>query len=107
MTPSPTPDCLPAAGVKLNVTPLSGSKAMLHASGLQPGEVPSIFYSTVGDGASSARHEAWGFAKGADQHGEFSFELDGLEPPQGQTQATWDIRLVHRRGVACAELTLP
>jgi hypothetical protein len=34
-------------------------------------------------------------------------ELTGLQPLDGQSKATWDIRVVHRRGVACAEVTLP
>ncbi len=80
---------------------------MLHASGLQPGEIPSVFYSTSVAGVGSRRGEAWGFAQGADEHGEFSVQLTSLLPLDGQSEATWDIRLVHARGVACTEVTLP
>ena len=53
------------------------------------------------------RGETWGFANGADEHGEFSLQLTSLQPLEGQTKATWDIRLVHAHGVACAEITMP
>lgn len=107
VSPTATPDCQPAAGVMIEVRRLSDTTAMLHASGLQPGEIPFIFYSTSISGVRSMRGESSGFAKGADEHGEFSFELAGLQPLEGQARATWDIRLVHRRGVACTEITLP
>ncbi len=106
-SPSPTPDCQPAAGVTMEVRRSGITKATLQASGLEPGEVPVVFYSTVGIHGNSERVEAWNFAHGADPQGRFSFELDGLVPPEGQASATWDVRLVHRRGVACAQITLP
>jgi hypothetical protein len=107
VTPSATPDCLAAAGVTLAVQRLSDTKIVLHAAGLQPGEIPFVFYSTAISGVGGRRGEAWGFAKGADEHGEFSTDLTGLEPLEGQSAAIWDIRLVHRRGVACTVVTLP
>lgn len=107
ISPTATPDCQPIAGVMIEVRRLSDTTAVLHASGLQPGEIPFIFYSTSISGVRSMRGEAGGFAKGADEQGEFSFELTGLQPLEGQARATWDIRLVHRRGVACAAITLP
>jgi len=106
-TPTATPDCQPAAGVTVTVQRLTDTTALLHATGLQPGEIPSVFYSTSNGAGKSSRTEAWGFANGADAHGEFSFELHNLQPPEGQTTAAWDIRLVHRRGVACAQITVP
>ncbi len=107
VTPSATPDCQPAAGVTVEVQRLTNTIVVLHASGLQPGEIPSVFYGTSVSGIGSKRGEAWGFAEGADDHGEFSLELTGLEPLEGQSRATWDIRLVHKRGVACTAVTLP
>ncbi len=106
VSPTATPDCQPATGVTIDVRRLSDTTAVLHASGLQPGEIPFIFYGTSIIG-HSMRREASGFAKTVDEHGEFSFELIGLQPLEGQANATWDIRLVHRRGVACAAITLP
>ncbi len=107
VTPSATPDCQPASGVALEVQRISNTAALLKVSGLQPGEVPSVFYSTEINGIGSRRGDAWGFAKGADEHGNFSLQLTSLVPLDGQSSATWDIRLVHKRGVACTSITLP
>ena len=106
-TPTATPDCLPVSGVAINIQRVSDTTATLHATGLQPGEIPSVFYSTSTNGVGAKRGEAWGFAKGVDEHGEFSLQLTSLQPLEGQTKATWDIRLVHARGVACTEITMP
>jgi hypothetical protein len=107
VTPGSTPACRPTAGVTIEMVRLSDTIAVVHATGLQPGERPSLFYSTVKNAAGSGRGGERDLADGADQHGELAFELSDLEPPAGQESATWDIRLVHRRGVACAQITLP
>ena len=107
ITPTATPDCLPVSDVAINIQRVSDTTAILHATGLQPGEIPSVFYSTSINGVDAKRGEAWGFANGADEHGEFSLQLTSLQPLEGQTKATWDIRLVHAHGVACAEITMP
>ena len=104
--PTATPDCQPAAGVTLQVWRGDDTKVMLRATGLQPGENPFVFYSTA-TVAGGMRGESSNFAKGADEHGEFTIDLPGLQPVQGQSKVTWDIRLIHRRGVACASITLP
>jgi hypothetical protein len=107
VSPTATPDCEPAAGVTIDVRRVSDTTAVLHASGLQPGEIPFIFYSTSISGVGTKRGEAGRFTNGANEYGEFSFELTGLQPLEGQARTTWDIRLVHRRGFACSEITLP
>ena len=65
-----------------------------------------MFYSAQADGYGT-RTEVNAFAQGADEKGMFSIELYGLDPIGGQSRSTWDVRLVHARGVACAEITLP
>lgn len=102
-----TPDCQPVAGVSWKFERLADGTAVLRATGLQPGENPIVLYSTTTNGGSIESGEASDFAHAADAHGEFSFELSAVRLPPGQTQATWDVRLVHRRGVACARITLP
>ena len=105
--PTATPDCQHASGVTLEVRRIRDTTVELHVSGLQPGEKPSIIYSTSISGESSAMGEMYDFAEGADQHGEFSVDLPGLRPLEGQTSATWDIRFIHSRGVEWATITLP
>lgn len=105
--PTATPMCQPFPGVTLETRRISDSTIELHVSGLQPGEKPSVIYSTSIRGKSSAMTEMYDFAEGADQYGEFSVDLPGLVPLEGQTSATWDIRFIHSRGVECATITLP
>lgn len=104
--PTATPDCQPANGVTLEVRRIRATTVELHASGLQPGEKPSVIYSTSSDRASTWG-EMYDSAEGADQRGEFSMDLPGLIPLEGQSSSTWDIRFIHSRGVECATITLP
>ncbi len=51
--------------------------------------------------------KAESFAEGADQNGGFLIQPMGPIRLQGQSSASWYIRLVHKRGVACVQITLP
>ena len=104
--PTATPDCQPAAGVTVDIQRASDSKLILRISGLQPGEVPYIIYSTSSGGASRMIGSGYSVT-GADANGEFITDQRGLLPLEGQTSAIWDIRLIHSRGVECATITLP
>jgi hypothetical protein len=108
--PTGTPGCQPVLEVTLEVRRTDTRSVWLQASGLQPGERPRIIY-----GASAKGEEVYGemgeFRVGADERGEFTYALNGLElgtmALDGPYTATWDIRLIHARGVACASITLP
>lgn len=104
--PSATPDCRHASDVTLEVVHISNSTVELQVSGLQPGEKPSVIYSTHSNTGSSSG-EMGDFAKGADENGEISIDLPGLIPLDKQINSTWDIRVIHVRGVECATITLP
>lgn len=104
--PTATPDCLPVPGVSLELDEIAATSVRLVATGLQPGEKPDVFYSAKTEGYG-ARYEEYAFAQGADEKGRFSIDLYGLDPIGGQSRSTWDVRVVHARGVACAEITLP
>jgi hypothetical protein len=47
------------------------------------------------------------FVNGADAQGEFRTDQSGLSPLPDQTSASWDIRLIHSRGIECTTITLP
>jgi hypothetical protein len=108
--PTGTPDCQPSQEVKLEVQKTGPRSVSLHASGLQPGETPRVIF-----GASTERFGAFGDTgipeDGADEQGGFSLELGalvlGYGSPDAPSSAVWDIRLIHARGVACAEISLP
>lgn len=108
--PTGTPDCQPSPGVTLEVRRIDNNSVWLQASGLEPGEIPRVIYSASAKG-EGMYGDAGEFLQGADEQGEYSVELVGLELGQasleGPYTATWDIRLIHARGVACARLPLP
>lgn len=104
--PTATPVCQHADGVTLDVRRIRDTTVMLHASGLQPGERPTVIYSTFSN-TGSAMAELGYFAEGADEYGELSVDLLGLMPLEGQISANWDIRFIHLHGVECATITLP
>jgi hypothetical protein len=108
--PTGTPDCQPGPGVTLEVRRIDPNSVWVHASGLQPGEIPRIIYSASAQGEGMYGEEG-DFRVGADEQGEFSIDLSGLElgrmSLEGPYTAAWDIRLIHARGVACASITLP
>lgn len=105
--PSATPACQPASGVTVEILPYSFNGVGIHITGLRPGESPTILWFTSTVGVGSKGGTAGPFAQGADSNGEFTTSINSLDPLPGQTHANWDIRVVHRRGVACASITLP
>lgn len=108
--PTGTPGCQPSPAVTLEVRRIDPNSVWVHASGLQPGEIPRVIYSASAKG-EGMYGDAGEFREGADEQGEFSIDLSGLElgsmSLEGPYTATWDIRLIHVRGVACATITLP
>ncbi len=105
--PTATPDCLAATGVEMAVVLGNDNRYELQASGLKPGEIPVVFYSAHDGRGNLTRMEDWGFVQGADPDGKFSLELSHLRVLDGEPSTTWDVRLVHARGVACAAVVVP
>jgi hypothetical protein len=99
--PTPTPDCQPVPGVSIKV-----EDQVLEMSGLQPGENPTVFYSAENRNGAQ-RVESYNFAEGANSEGVFAYELGMLPVLDGDTTTVWDLRVVHSRGVACAQITVP
>jgi hypothetical protein len=104
-TPYSIPACQPTPGISLKLQKISDTLIELIAMGLRPGESPSVYYNTpVGDTPGTGGSYQ---TDTVNEDGKFLLELQNLEPPFGQTSATWDIRLAHERGVECATITLP
>src|SRR3989304_6226815 len=102
VAPTPTPDCRPASDVSIDVLRMDDGTIELRAIGLEPGEKPFVFYSAQNSNEGK-RIEAGNFVQGADAQGVFSYKLDVLQTLKGDTSTSWDVRLVHTRGVACVE----
>ena len=105
--PTATPDCQPADGVTLEVLPTGDSSVRLSASGLRPGEIPYVTFTTSLSSGRGLRIESGQFVKGANEFGNFSYEAGLSTLPEEGISATWDIRFTHSRGVECAMITLP
>ena len=104
-TPYSIPACQPAADVTYKLQKISDTFVEVIASGLQPGETPYVYYNTpVGNIPGKGGAYSGDIVN---EDGEFFFALENLEPPEGKTSATWDIRLVHEGGVECTTITLP
>jgi hypothetical protein len=108
-TPDTVPACQPAPGVTFKVQKTGQYRAELIATGLQPGEIPYVYYGTL-DNLLTAGFTGYP----VNEKGEFFADLNGseydadvLKPPEGQASATWEFRLVHERGVECARITMP
>lgn len=102
--PSPTPAiCTPLPeDMTFTVTPTSDTAVTLELTGLQPGEnLYLMFVQDKPDG--EYRAEEWGMAP-VGQDGRFSFMADLTSPYE---YPDWQIKIIHARGVACTEITLP
>lgn len=103
--PSPTPAvCTPLPeGMALTVTPLTDTKVSLELTGLSPGESLYIIYRWDGiDG--STQIEDYDLPP-VGENGRYT-QTQNLQSPEAESRI-WQIKVIHRRGVACTEITLP
>ncbi len=105
--PTPTPatcTSLPA-GMTLSVKPLSPTSVEVEIKGLEPGE-KLIFIAHAETSGYRTRIEGLPVA-GAEANGHFVYQIPGLGPLPGSTRNQWQIQVIHSRGVACVDVTLP
>jgi hypothetical protein len=105
--PTPTPatcTSLPA-GMTLSVKPVSATSVQVEIKGLEPGE-KLIFIAHAETSGYRSRIEGLPVA-GADSDGHFVYQMGGLGPLPGSTRNQWQIQIIHARGVACTDVTLP
>ena len=102
---NPIPACRHVEGLTLDMRRMGDDQVRLNVSGLQPGEHPSLIYTTASTEVVSSKVEMYDVVEGADAEGRFSIILSGLRP-LGDNSATWDVRLIHARGVECATITI-
>lgn len=101
----PIPACRHFEGATLDMRRVGDDQVRLHVTGLQPGENPSVIYTTTATDVVTSKVEMYDVAEGADETGAFSIILSGLRPLSDES-ATWDVRLIHERGVECATITI-
>lgn len=106
--PSPTPiACMPLPDdMTLNVEPKSESEAVVRLTGLQPGE--SLAFVFIAEMPGQRRSEIESFpVNTVGEHGDFEFSQTGLTPLDETAANRWEVKVVHARGAACTEITLP
>jgi hypothetical protein len=102
---TPVPECVSLPGISLEVILLSENSAQVRITGLQANEpVYTIFRSQTDDGAKSTECCP---GETASEKGiyEYSVGLRGAEVDREFTDC--QVRVIHSRGAACAEFTLP
>jgi hypothetical protein len=99
------PACEHFEGATLQMRRVGDDQVRLQVGGLQPGEHPSVIYTTTATEVAASKVEMFDVAEGADASGDFSIVLSGLRP-LGEESVTWDVRLIHERGVECATITI-
>lgn len=105
--PSPTPvTCTPLPeDMALRVEPVSSMTVWGEIEGLQPGEKPIVIFRTEAPGRGL--RTVVGPFKPVGSKGRLTFRQTGLDPLRGATTNRWEVKVVHARGVACTEVTLP
>ena len=88
------------------VKPISSSSAQVEMKGLEPGETLTIIFKAEVPGRHFSQIEEHP-AQQANANGYYSYEVSGLRALPGSTVNQWQIQIVHARGVACTEVTLP
>src|SRR3972149_627282 len=105
----PTPTeivCSTSPGeVTLTVSPVAHPSARVELRGLEPGEKVTIHF--FQSDKQRTRQVADYPSEGADQNGVFIVQEGGLRPLPDAVANFWTVKVVHSRGVACAEVTLP
>lgn len=106
--PSPTPIiCTPLPDdMTLDIEPKSESEVVVRLTGLQPGENLAFVFSAEIPGQRRSEIESFPVDT-VGEDGVFEFTQPGLTPLDDTTANKWEVKVVHARGVACTEITLP
>jgi hypothetical protein len=92
--------------VALTVSPVTHTSARVELRGLIPGEKLTILFIAQSDEQHTREITVYP-SEGADESGVFITQEDSLSPLPDVTTNLWTVKVVHSRGVACAEVMLP
>ena len=105
----PTPTLVICTSLPTDMTlvakPVSTNTVTLEIIGLNPGENLILVFHAESAEYSRRIEERPVQSVGPD--GSFVYTTDGFRPLRGSTRNHWEIQVVHSRGVACADVTLP
>ena len=107
-SPSPTPAvCTPLPdGMKLTVEPISAESVQVQLVGLLPGESLTLLFVAKPTATESMEIEAT-FSNAVEPDGSFAHQKRWLPRLKDATENTWTVKVIHSRGVACQDVTLP
>jgi len=105
ISPTPLPECDPHSKVAIQVHPINAYRAVLTMSGLNPGEYVHLVFEPIPIPDNGTILIEADPANPADQFGTLQWDERQLDP--NQQPNTWQVRVIHQNGVACAEFTLP
>ncbi len=94
----------PADGMVYTVEPAAADRVVLRLSGLQPGESLILLFSAESPTHKKVVELPLPDAVAAD--GRFAYE-ESLSRLPDATENTWTVKVIHSRGVACQDVTLP
>jgi hypothetical protein len=94
-------------GVELIVTPLTALQVRVEVRGMLPGEQLRFQFIRHPSPNGGFQIEHWNFREGVKADGLFTVTQGGLDPAPGSTVNAWTVKVIHARGVACQEITLP
>jgi len=92
-------------GMAVTISPVSFTSARVELSGLIPGEKLTIYF--FQSYMQRTRQITVYPTEVADQDGDFTIQEDSLRPLPGVAINSWTVKVIHSRGVACAEVALP
>lgn len=110
--PFPSPSSTPAectdlpAGAEFLVTATSPTDVQIDLNGMVPGETLVFTFIAKPSPSESRTLESMPIAP-VGQDGSYTTTQGGLMPLAEALENTWTIKVIHSRGVACQEITLP
>lgn len=93
-------------GAEMIVTPVSSTQIQIDLTGMQPGESLVFLFIARPTESHAGEIEIWP-QEVVRQDGSFTITEGGLDPLPGNAINTWTIKVIHSRGVACQDVTLP
>ena len=102
---TPMPECSPLpAGMTIHLSRVSPGAILIEMAGLTPGETPVVFVYIAAEDLE-ARLTAYP-RDPAGEDSSFVYTMRGLSQYLEKT-GEMSVRVIHSRGVACAELSIP
>lgn len=106
--PTPTPAvCTPLPeGMELAVEPVSSERAKVQVQGLRSGEDVTLLFVARPTATQGSSIEI-GVTNMVESDGSLTYETGGLSALMDAVENIWTVKVIHARGVACQEFSLP